>query len=156
MTNPIPPGMEGIIPHLVCDRCADALEFYKKAFGAEELYRMPAPGDERIMHAAIRIGGRPIYLADDFPEYAGGKSSSPASLGGTAVTLHQYVSDCDAMIEAAEQAGATVVMPPADMFWGDRYGVIKDPFGHTWSFATHVRDMTPEEMNQEAQKAFAK
>jgi PhnB protein len=153
-TSPIPSGMEGIIPHLTCDACEKALEFYKKAFGAEELYRMPAPDGKRIMHAAITIGGRPIYLADDFPEYSGGKGRSPKALGGSAVTLHQYVADCDAAIKRAEQAGATVTMPAADMFWGDRYGVVTDPFGHSWSLATHISDPTPDEMAAAAAKAF--
>lgn len=146
----IPPGQEGIIPHLVCDGCADAIEFYKQAFGAEEMHRMPMPDGKRIMHAAITIGGRPIYMADDFPEYCDGAQQSPKALGGTPVTLHQYVPDCDAAIKRAADAGATVKMPPEDMFWGDRYGVVVDPFGHTWAFATHQRDLTPEEMMEGA------
>jgi uncharacterized glyoxalase superfamily protein PhnB len=155
MTNPIPAGQEGLIPHLVCAPCAEALEFYKEAFGAEELCRMPAPDGTRIMHAAIKIDGRPVFLADDFPEYADGKSVSPKALGGTAVTLHRYVNDCDAAIKRAQQAGATVKMPAMDMFWGDRYGVVTDPFGHDWAFATHISDPTPEEVAQGAQAAFA-
>jgi PhnB protein len=156
MTSPIPAGSEGLIPHLVCDPCADAIEFYKKAFGAEEVCRMPAPDGGRIMHAEIRIGGRPLFLADDFPEYCDGKSSSPKALGGTPVTIHQYVEDCDAAIRRAADAGATVVMPAEDMFWGDRYGVVLDPFGHKWSLATHVSDLTPEEMAEAARAAFAR
>ncbi|MDZ4817690.1 MAG: VOC family protein [Planctomycetota bacterium] len=153
--DPIPKGQEGLIPHLVCDPCADALEFYKKAFGATEVCRMPAVGSDKIMHAQILIDGRPIMLADDFPEYCGGKAQSPTALGGSSVTIHRYVSDCDAAIKRAADAGATVKMPAADMFWGDRYGVISDPFGHTWAFATHQRDMTPEQMNDEMQAMFA-
>src|SRR5688572_28071376 len=122
MTAPIPTGREGLIPHLVCDRCADAIVFYKKAFDAKEVNRSPAPDGKRIMHAAIEIGGRPVFLVDDFPEYCGGKSKSPKTLGGTPVTIHRYVEDCDAAIKRAQQAGATVTMPAADMFWGDRYG----------------------------------
>jgi PhnB protein len=95
-------------------------------------------------------------LADDFPEYCGGKASSPTALGGTPVTIHRYVEDCDAVIQRAAQAGATVLMPAQDVFWGDRYGVVTDPFGHTWSMATHLRDLSPEEMAQAAQAAFAK
>jgi PhnB protein len=156
MTKTIPVGREGLIPHLKIDGCAEALEFYKQAFGAEELTRMPAPDGKRIMHAAIQIGSQTLFLADDFPEYCGGKALSPKALGGTPVTLHRYVSDCDKAIERAAQAGATVVMPAQDMFWGDRYGVVTDPFGHTWSIATHLRDLSPDEMAQAAQAAFAK
>ena len=155
MTAPIPVGSEGMIPHLVCDRCADAIEFYKKAFGAEEINRMPAPDGKRIMHAAIRIDGRQVFLADDFPEYCEGKAHSPNALGGTPVTIHRYVKDCDAAIARAEKAGATIKMPAMDMFWGDRYGVVTDPFGHSWSFATHISDPTPEEMAKAAEAAFS-
>jgi uncharacterized glyoxalase superfamily protein PhnB len=155
MTNPIPAGCEGLIPHLVCDPCADAIEFYKKAFDAQEINRMPAPDGKRIMHAQILIDGRPVFLVDDFPEYCGGKSQSPTALGGTPVTIHRYVKDCDAAIQQAQNAGATVVMPAQDMFWGDRYGVVSDPFGHSWSLATHISDPTPDQMAKAAQAAFA-
>ena len=102
MPKPIPDGHEGLIPHLVCTPCADAIEFYKKAFGAEEVHRMPAPDGKRLMHAAVRIEGRFVFLADDFPEYCGGKEQSPKALGGTPVTIHRYVKDCDAAIERAK------------------------------------------------------
>ena len=151
----IPPGHEGLIPHLVCDPCADAIEFYKKAFGAQELNRAPAPDGRRIMHAAMRIGGGIVFLVDDFPEFCGGKASSPKALKGTPVTIHRYVEDCDAAVKRAADAGATVQMPPDDMFWGDRYGVVTDPFGHSWSFATHVKDLTPAEMEAGMKEAFA-
>lgn len=151
----IPSGYEGVIPHLVCDPCADAIEFYKRAFGAEEVARLPEPGGQRIMHAEIRIGGQFVFLVDDFKEYCGGQSLSPKGLKGTPVTLHRYVDDCDAAIERAVAAGATVTMPAADMFWGDRYGVVTDPFGHKWSLATHVKDMTPAEMAEAMKEAFA-
>src|SRR5438445_356023 len=117
--EPIPCGQENLIPHLVCDPCAAAIEFYKKAFGAEELSRMPSP-DGRIMHAALRIGTSTLFLADDFPEYCGGTSQSPKSLKGTPVTIHRYVKDVDAAMKQAQDAGAVVVMPATDMFWGDR------------------------------------
>jgi len=155
MAQKIPPGCDGLIPHLVCDSCSDAIEFYKKAFGAEEVCRMPTPDGRRLMHAEVRIGGSHVFLADDFPEYCEGKSQSPQALGGTPVTIHRYVEDCDAAIERAVQAGATVKMPPMDMFWGDRYGVVTDPFGHVWSLATHISDPTPEEMQRGMQAAFA-
>lgn len=154
-TQPIPPGMEGLIPHLVCQSCAEAIEFYKKAFGAEELGRTPAPDGRRIMHAALRIGGSPVFLVDDFPEFCGGKSSTPKALTGTPVTIHRYVENCDAAIKRAQDAGATVQMPAMDMFWGDRYGVVIDPYGHKWSFATHLKDLTPAEMQAGMKSAFA-
>jgi uncharacterized glyoxalase superfamily protein PhnB len=153
-TQPIPPGHESLIPHLVCDRCAEAIEFYKKAFGAEEVGRMPAP-DGRIMHAAIRIGTSFVFLVDDFPEFCGGKSESPTALKGSPVTIHHYVEDCDAAIQRAREAGATVVMPARDMFWGDRYGVVTDPYGHKWSFATRIKNLTPDEMRAAMKSAFA-
>lgn len=149
--QPIPPQHDGLIPHLVCSPAADAIEFYKKAFGAVEVHRMPAVDGKRLMHAAITIGKSFLFLVDDFPEYCGGKSSCPKTLGGTPVTIHRYVLDCDAAVKQAVDAGATVLMPPADMFWGDRYAVVTDPFGHNWSIATHIKDMTPAEM-QEAMK----
>jgi PhnB protein len=153
-TQPIPPGHEGLIPHLVCSPCSQAIEFYKKAFGAEELHRMPAP-DGRIMHAAIRIGKSYLFLVDDFPEYCGGNSQTATALKGTPVTIHQYVEKCDAAIERAQKAGATVVMPAMDMFWGDRYGIVTDPYGHKWSFGTHIKDLTPAEMQAGMKEAFA-
>src|SRR5438270_10232796 len=106
--QPIPPGMENLIPHLVCDPCSEAIEFYKKAFGAEEVHRMPAPDGRRIMHAAIRIGNSFVFLVDDFPEFCGGKASSPKALKGTPVSIHHYVEYCDAAIKRALDAGATV------------------------------------------------
>jgi uncharacterized glyoxalase superfamily protein PhnB len=153
-TQPSPPGHENVIPHLVCGPCSEAIEFYKKAFGAQEVTRMPSP-DGRIMHAAIRIGNSFVFLVDDFPEYCDGKSETAVSLGGTPVTLHRYVENCDATIERAVKAGAKVAMPAADMFWGDRYGVIVDPYGHKWSIATHIKDLTPEEMQANMKEAFA-
>ncbi len=154
MTSPIPAGAEGLIAHLVVSDCAAAIEFYKQAFGAEEVCRMPMPDGSKIMHAEVRIGSQLVFLADDFPEMCGGVSRDPKKLGATPVTLHRYVEDCDAAIAQATAAGATVTMPPSDMFWGDRYGIVADPFGHMWSLATHQKDMTPEEMNEAAAAAF--
>ena len=149
--QPIPTGHENLIPHLVCDPCSEAIEFYKKAFGAEEIHRMPSPDGRKIMHAAIRIGKSVVFLVDDFPEFCNGKSSSPKALKGSSVSLHHYVENCDAAIKLAKDAGATVEMPAQDMFWGDRYGVVVEPFGHKWAFATHIKDLTPAQM-QEAMK----
>jgi PhnB protein len=151
----VPPGMENLIPHLVCENASAAIEFYKKAFGAEELHRMLAPDGRRLMHAAIRIGNSFVFLVDDFPEFCGGKSQSPKGLHGTPVSLHHYVENCDAAIKRAVDAGATVSMPVADMFWGDRYGAVTDPFGHKWSFATHMKDLTPEQVQAGMKEAFA-
>jgi PhnB protein len=147
--------MENLIPHLVCARCSEAIEFYKKAFGAEGIGRVPAPDGRRLIHAAIRIGGSFVFLVDDFPEMCGGKSQSPTALEGTPVTIHHYVANCDAAIKRAVDAGATISMPAQDMFWGDRYGVVTDPYGHKWSFATHIQDLTPEQMQSALKEAFA-
>lgn len=153
--QPIPAGHEHLIAHLVCSPGAEAIDFYKKAFGAVEIMRMPSPDGARLMHASLRIGSSFVFLADDFPEYCGGHSQTAKALGGTPVTLHQYVENCDAAIERAVAAGATIMMPTMDMFWGDRYGVVIDPYGHKWSFATHIKDLTPEQMQEGMKEAFA-
>ena len=153
--DPIPAGHENLIPHLVCDPCSEAIEFYKKAFGAEEVRRVSSPDGRKIMHAAIRIGSSYVFLVDDFPEFCDGESASPKSLKGTPVTIHRFVKDCDAAIKRAQDAGATVSMPPMDMFWGDRYGVVTDPFGHKWSIATHLKEMTPAEIQSAMTEAFS-
>jgi uncharacterized glyoxalase superfamily protein PhnB len=141
----IPEGMHSVTPHLVCSDAAAAIEFYKKAFGAVETARMPGPNG-KLMHAAVRIGDSTVMLVDEFPDWG---SVGPLALKGTPVTLHLYVPDVDVSFPKAVAAGATVKMPLADMFWGDRYGQITDPFGHIWSMATHKRDMTPEQMAEE-------
>lgn len=154
MSNePCPPGFDHIIAHLAIDGAAKAIDFYKKALGAEEQMRMPAP-DGRIMHACLQIGKSVIFLADEFPEYCNGQQNSPTALKGTSITLHQYVPDCDAAIKKAADAGATVIMPAADMFWGDRYGMVQDPFGHRWTFGTRLRHQTPEETQAAMEAAF--
>ena len=152
--NPIPAGCEGIIAHLVVDGAAKAIEFYKKAFGAEEVIRMPTPDGTKLLHAEFKIGKSLLYLADDFPEF-GSKPRSPKALGGTPVNIHQYSADTDAAIKRAADAGATVVMPAPDMFWGDRFGKVQDPFGHEWSFATHISEPTPEEMAKAVEEMFS-
>ena len=140
--KPIPPGMHTVTPHLVCAGASDALAFYQKAFGAQEMSRLPGK-DGRLMHAAMKIGDSTIMLVDEMPEW---NSLGPNALKGTPVTIHLYVEDADAFAARAVAAGAKIVMPIADMFWGDRYGQLQDPFGHKWSVATHQRDVTPEEM----------
>jgi PhnB protein len=140
----IPEGMHSITPHIVCAGAAEAIEFYKKAFGAVEISRLPGDGG-KLMHAEIRIGDSVVMLVDESPEWG---MIGPKSLKGSPVTIHLYVDDVDAVVQQAVQAGAKVTVPVEDMFWGDRYGKLEDPFGHQWSVATHLRDVTPEEINQ--------
>ena len=142
--KPVPEDMHRVTPHLVCAGAAQAIEFYKKAFGAVEQARLPGP-DGRLMHAVIRIHGDAVMLVDEMPEWG---VLSPRSLKGSPVTLHLYVEDVDAAVERAAAAGAKVTMPVADRFWGDRYGKLEDPFGHHWSVATQKRRATMEEMQQ--------
>ena len=152
MSHPIPAGHHTLTPHLVIHGASEAIEFYKEAFGAEELGRMPFPGPDgqvRIGHAALQIGDSKLFLADEFPEQGGFGPS-----GNSPVTIHLYVTDADATFARAVEAGATVSMPLANMFWGDRYGKLVDPFGHHWSIAEHLEDPTLEQM-QERMAAFA-
>ena len=146
--KPIPEGMHSVTPHLVCAGASDAIEFYKKAFGATETSRMPGP-DGKLMHGSVNIGDSCVMLVDENKEWG---ALSPKSLGGSPVTIHLYVENVDQFVAKATSAGAKVVMPVADMFWGDRYGVLEDPFGHKWSVATHMRDATPEEMQKAMQE----
>ena len=141
-TNPIPHGMHSLTPHLVCDGAAAAIAFYEKAFGAVELFRLPTP-DGRLMHAMVRIGDSPLMLVDHFEQMG---ALAPSGPGAARVTLHLSVPDVDATVQRALAAGATLRLPVADMFWGARYGVVQDPFGHQWSVATQVRDLSPEEI----------
>jgi PhnB protein len=142
--KPIPDGMHSVTPHLICAGAADAIDFYTKAFNAIELTRVPGPNG-KLMHGSIRIGDSTVMLSDEFPEMGG---LGPKSLKGSPVTIHLYVEDVDAFAARATAAGAKITMPVADMFWGDRYGQFEDPFGHRWSVATHVRDVTPDEIQQ--------
>jgi uncharacterized glyoxalase superfamily protein PhnB len=138
------PARQTVTPHLICAGAADAIEFYKKAFGAVEMVRLPGKSG-KLMHAAVQIRGATIMLVDEMPEWG---ALSPKSLNGTPVTIHLYVDDVDAFVDRAVKAGATVKMPVADMFWGDRYGIVVDPFGHNWSVATPQRDVSLEEMQE--------
>jgi len=140
--------MHTVTPHLVCAGAANAMEFYRKAFGAEELGRLDGP-DGKLMHGMIRIGDSMVMLVDEYPEW---NSLGPNARKGSSVTLHLYVEDADAQFKQAIDAGCTVCMPLDDMFWGDRYGIVQDPFGHLWSIATHIRDASPEEIRAAAAK----
>ncbi len=150
--TPIPEGYHTVTPYLVVDGAAEAIEFYKRAFGAQELFRMASPDGQAVWHAEIQIGDSRLMLGDEFPEM--GDYRAPKSLGGTTASLHIYVEDADAAFQRAVEAGATVSMPLEDAFWGDRYGKVTDPFGHQWGIATRQEEVSEEEMQRRAQ-AFA-
>ena len=143
MPNPIPEGYHSVTPYLVVDDAEAAIDFYKRAFGAQEKFRMPM--GERIAHAEILIGDSHVMLADEIPDMG---HLSPKSRGGTTVSLMVYVPDVDATFRQAIDAGATQKRPVEDQFWGDRMGTLEDPFGHQWSLATHVEDVSPAEMER--------
>lgn len=142
--KPIPDGYSSLTPYLYVPKAAEAIEFYKKAFGAEELFRLPMP-DGGIAHCEIRIGNSIVMMADEMPDWG---NTSPKTLGGVASSLAFYCEDCDAMFARAVKAGATVKRPLADQFYGDRSGTVADPFGHVWTLCTHKVDMTPDEMQK--------
>lgn len=145
--SPVPHGMHTVTPHLICDGAAAAIDFYQRAFGATEAMRLPGP-DGRLMHAQIVIGDSAVMLVDENPAFG---LLGPRTLKGSPVAIHLFVEDVDRFFERAVAAGAQATMPPADMFWGDRYGVLEDPFGHRWSVATHLRDVTPAEVQHAVQ-----
>lgn len=147
----IPDGLTSITPAIVVRNASEALEFYGNAFGAAVVSRFDGPGGS-VMHAQIKIGNAMIMISDEFPDWG---ALGPKAIGGTPVTLCLYVDDCDAVFERAIAAGATSKMPPSDQFWGDRYGKLEDPFGHSWSVATHIKDMTEAEIAEAATKAMA-
>ena len=154
--NPTPEGYHTITPYLCVKGAADAIAFYKKAFGAEERCRMPGPDGKSIMHAEIQIGDSIVMLADECPEMGG---KAPTTLKGTTGSLNIYVNDVDAAFKRAVAAGAKATMPPANMFWGDRFCKLSDPFGHDWSMATHVEDVPPQDMQrrmEEQMKQYGK
>ena len=150
--KPIPEGYHTATPYLIIKDAASAIEFYKKAFGATELMRHADPGG-KIMHAEIKIGNSPIMIASEFPEMG---VRSPESLGGSPVSIFLYVEDVDALASQAIVAGAKVLMPVQDQFWGDRYGKLVDPFGHIWDVATHKEDVAPDEVHKRAAAAFGR
>jgi PhnB protein len=142
--KPIPDGMHSLTPHLICAGAADAIAFYVKAFNAVELTRLPGP-QGKLMHAMVRIGDSALMLVDENPQWG---LLGPKALKGSPVTVHLFVEDVDATVAQAVAAGAKITMPIADTFWGDRYAQLEDPFGHRWSVATHIRDLSPEEIQQ--------
>ncbi|HEY8478162.1 MAG TPA: VOC family protein [Chloroflexota bacterium] len=150
--RPIPEGYHTLTPALIVRDAAAAIEFYQRAFGARELLRMLSPDGQHVWHAEIQIGDSRLMLGEEIPDGSSGRA--PQSLGGTPVSLHLYVEDADAVFQRAVEAGATVTMPLTDVFWGDRYGKVTDPFGHVWAIGTHKEDVGEEEMRRRAQ-AFA-
>ena len=150
--KPVPEGYHTITPHLIVRDAARAIEFYKQAFGAKERGVMKGP-DGKVMHAEMQIGDSIVMLADEMPEFG---SRSPQSIGGSPTGLHIYTDNVDAAFDRAVKAGAQVEMPVMEQFWGDRYGKLKDPFGHSWSVATHVKDLSAEEMKRGMDEAMAK
>jgi uncharacterized glyoxalase superfamily protein PhnB len=148
----VPQGFHTLTPHLIVRNATEAIEFYKNALGAQVLGVAPMP-DGRIMHALLRIGDSMLMLNDEMPEFG---ALSPLANGGSGVTIHIYTEDVDSAYNRAISAGAQVKMPVMDQFWGDRYGMVTDPYGHSWSIATHVKDMSPEQMQSAQDEAFAK
>lgn len=151
--QPIPQGFHTLTPHLIVRGADQAIEFYKKAFGAELIGGIARMPNGKVMHAALRIGDSILMLNDEMPEFG---AVSPLSSNGSPVTIHIYTSNVDAAFERATGAGAQVNMPLMDQFWGDRYGVVTDPYGHKWSLATHVKDLSPEQMKIAMDEAMAK
>lgn len=151
MTKPIPAGYHTVTPYLTLDDAAEAIEFYKDAFGATERVRMEAPNG-KIGHAELEIGDSLVMLADAMPQST---TKSPRELGGTTAGVFLYVENVDGVVKQATKAGATITQEVADMFWGDRFGSVKDPYGHIWSIATHVEDLTPAEIADRAKEAMA-
>lgn len=149
--KPIPDGYHSLQIYLVVENASKAIDFYKEAFGAEEFVRMPGP-DGSVAHAELQIGDSKLMLSDPFPQ---SQVRSPSERGGPTASVFMYVDDADALFERAQAAGATVVAPLENMFWGDRFGTLADPFGHLWSVATHVEDVSEEEMAERSAKAMA-
>ena len=140
----IPEGMHTVTPHLVCADATKAITFYQQAFNATEMMRIPGPGG-KLIHACVRIGDSHVMLVDENPQWG---CLGPLALKGSPITIHLQVGDVDAVFDQAVKTGAKITMPVADMFWGDRYGRVEDPFGHHWAIATHIRDVSPEEIRQ--------
>jgi PhnB protein len=149
-TNYVPEGYYTVTPYLTIRGAGEAIDWYKKAFGAEEVVRMPGP-DGKLMHAEIKIGNSMVMLGEENLEWG---AKSPQALGGSPISIHLYVPDVDASFKRAVEAGGTAQQPPTDMFWGDRFGKLADPYGHQWSLATHKEEVAPDEMNRRMEAAF--
>lgn len=143
------PPIGSVTPHIICRDAAKMIEFYKAAFGAEEMFRLP-DGKGKLMHASISINGHTVMMVDEFSEW---KTLSPLTLGGSPALLHLMVEDVDGALDKAVAAGATLVMPATDMFWGDRYGMVEDPSGHRWSLSTPKENLTPDQIAENMKKA---
>jgi uncharacterized glyoxalase superfamily protein PhnB len=152
MTNPVPAGFHTLTPHLIVADGAAAIEFYQKAFGATECFRMMSPDGKALMHAQVKIGDAMLMLGSEFPP----DCLSPKNRGGTSVFLHIYTADAEALFARAVKAGCKIQMPMSDCFWGDRYGQVEDPFGHKWSIAMHQHDYTPAQIEANAKEFFSK
>lgn len=150
-TRPIPEGYHSLTPHLVVENAGEAIDFYKKAFGAKERARMESPDGNAVMHAELQIGDSVIMLNDEFPDHG---IRSPRAYDGSPVSIHLYVENVDTVFRQAIEAGAKEVFPLQDQFWGDRFGKLVDPYGHHWSLATHIEDVEPEEMAKRAEEAM--
>lgn len=151
--NPLRQGFHNLTPCLVVKDANKAIEFYRNVFGAQENYRNDAPDDKSIMYAELKIGDSNLILSDEFPDM---NSLSPSTIGKSPVSLYLYVENADDTFSRAISEGAQVIMPMTDAFWGDRWGQLKDPYGHIWSIATHKKDVSPEEMEKAAKEAFGK
>jgi PhnB protein len=149
--KPIPEGYQSVVPYLAVDDAKKAIEFYKRAFGAEETVQMPGP-DGSIAHCELRIGDSVVMLSDPFPQ---ARTRPPNEIGGTSISLFIYAEDVDEAIQTAADAGATITMAAEDQFWGDRMGQVEDPFGHVWQIATHVEDLSPEEIGRRSEEFIA-
>jgi PhnB protein len=149
--QPVPEGYNTVTPYLAVPNAAEAIDFYTRALGAKERSRMSGPGDS-VMHAELEIGDSLIMLSDPFPQSS---TKTPKELGGTSVSIMVYVDDIDALYKQAIDAGATSLMEPDDMFWGDRFGSVQDPFGHSWTIATHIEDVSSEEMQKRSEEFMA-
>jgi PhnB protein len=148
MPQPVPEGYHTITPYLAVDSATEAIDFYQRAFGAKERVRTDGPQGS-IMHAELEIGDSLIMLSDPFPQAS---TKPPRELGGTSVSIFAYVEDIDSVYKQAIDAGASSLMEPDDMFWGDRFGSVQDPFGHSWTIATHVEDVSPQEMEKRSEE----
>jgi uncharacterized glyoxalase superfamily protein PhnB len=149
----VPPGFQTVTPHLAISGAARAIDFYKRAFGAKERSRMPGPDGSTVMHAELRIGNSIVFVADEYPNMG---CRSPQTLGGSTGSLHLYVPNVDQAFARAVAAGAEVRMAVADMFWGDRYAKVADPFGHEWGLASHKEDLTPKQIAERAREFFGR